>query len=160
MARIASAHATKADKIRALNAAGYSRAGISRFLGVRYQHVRNVLEDGPPKGSPFARPQQVASGFEEAGAEPFAIDSSITLLRIPITDSGALQLPPAAMQALGLKPGGVVIAELDQDRLTLFSVRESVRRVQAMVRDLVPGDHSLADALIADRRREVSREDG
>lgn len=34
---------TKSAKIRALNAAGYSRSEIAKFLGVRYQHVRNVL---------------------------------------------------------------------------------------------------------------------
>ena len=34
---------TKSDKIRALNAAGVSRADIGRHLGIRYQHVRNVL---------------------------------------------------------------------------------------------------------------------
>lgn len=34
---------TKSDKIRALNKAGYARARIAEFLGIRYQHVRNVL---------------------------------------------------------------------------------------------------------------------
>ena len=34
---------TKADKIRALAKAGYRRTEIRDFLGIRYQHVRNVL---------------------------------------------------------------------------------------------------------------------
>jgi len=34
---------TKADKIRALDRAGFSRADIARFLDIRYQHVRNTL---------------------------------------------------------------------------------------------------------------------
>ncbi len=34
---------TTSSKIRALNAKGYKRADIARFLGKRYQHVRNVL---------------------------------------------------------------------------------------------------------------------
>jgi hypothetical protein len=34
---------TTADKIRALAQANYDRAEISRILGIRYQHVRNVL---------------------------------------------------------------------------------------------------------------------
>lgn len=43
---------TKADKIRALNAAGYSRADIARLLGIRYQHVRNTLiRDDPTQPS-------------------------------------------------------------------------------------------------------------
>jgi hypothetical protein len=35
---------TKADKMRVLERAGVSRAEIARFLGVRYQQVRNTLE--------------------------------------------------------------------------------------------------------------------
>lgn len=34
---------TKADKIRALDGAGFSRAEIAQFLEIRYQHVRNTL---------------------------------------------------------------------------------------------------------------------
>ena len=35
---------TKADKMRVLERAGVARAEIARFLGVRYQQVRNTLE--------------------------------------------------------------------------------------------------------------------
>ena len=34
---------TKSAKIRALNAKGASRSEIATYLGIRYQHVRNVL---------------------------------------------------------------------------------------------------------------------
>jgi hypothetical protein len=34
---------TKSDKVRALAQAGYDRTEISQILGIRYQHVRNVL---------------------------------------------------------------------------------------------------------------------
>ncbi len=36
-------HGTKSAKIRALAEAGYERAEIAKALGIRYQHVRNVL---------------------------------------------------------------------------------------------------------------------
>ena len=49
---IAQPHATVADKIRALSAAGVPRADIARFLGKRYQHVRNVLEGDAQSGGP------------------------------------------------------------------------------------------------------------
>jgi len=174
MAAIAGAFSTTSDKIRALDAAGYSRAEIARFLGKLYQHVRNVLVAGPPKGSPFA---QVGTGtgvaetgaaelvgarpggFEETAPEPYAVDSAIAILRLPVTEDGQIQLPPMALRTLGVKPGGVVIAELDEDHLVLFSARESVRRVQAMVRDLIPGRQDLAESLIADRRREADEDD-
>src|SRR6185437_2175833 len=185
-----------ADKIRALAAAGYPRADIARFLGKRYQHVRNVLQDdaqtgaqtgaqiGAQTGGQIGAPAGVRAvaqtggqtgggyvigradlsglrephGFEEAPAEPYAVDAGVALLRLPVRDDGAMTLPAMALQALGLRPGGVALAELDGERLTIFSVQESVRRIQAMARDLVEGDHSLADGLIAERREEAARE--
>jgi len=167
MAAVAEAYSTISDKIRALNAAGYARAEIAYFLGKRYQHVRNVLIAPPPKGSPFAPSPALTDpsgsprgGVSESPQEPFKVEGTIALLRLPVTESGALQLPPETLVALGLRPSGLAIAELDGDRLVVFSVGESIRRVQALVRDLVPGDHSLVDGLIADRRAEASRDDG
>jgi len=49
MRRIVEGLPTKSSKIRALDAAGCKRADIARFLDIRYQHVRNVLVQGPPK---------------------------------------------------------------------------------------------------------------
>ena len=168
LARIAEPHATVAGKIRALAGAGVPRADIARFLGKRYQHVRNVLEDDAQNRSggyvvgradvSGIRPEH-PPGLEEAAAEPYAIDAGVAVLRVPVRDDGALALPAMALQALGLRPGAVAIAELEADRLVIFSVAESVRRMQAMVRDLIPGDHSLADALIADRRAEAARDE-
>ncbi|MCC7037529.1 MAG: GIY-YIG nuclease family protein [Alphaproteobacteria bacterium] len=40
---------TKSAKIRALAQAGYNRTEISKILGIRYQHVRNVLVDADIK---------------------------------------------------------------------------------------------------------------
>lgn len=160
MAEIAKPYATTSDKIRALSAAGCSRAEIAKFLNKRYQHVRNVLVGGAPKGSPFASGHEEPSGMSEGPTAPYALDSGSAVLRLLISESGTVQLPAVALQALGLKAGGVVIAELDENHLALLSVEESVRRVQDMVRALVPGNHSLADSLVADRRREVERELG
>lgn len=39
---------TKAAKIRTLDRFGVRRADIARYLSIRYQHVRNVLEQTPP----------------------------------------------------------------------------------------------------------------
>lgn len=44
---------TKSAKIRALNAAGFSRTEIAAFLKIRYQHVRNVLvQSSTPESRP------------------------------------------------------------------------------------------------------------
>lgn len=61
---------TKSDKIRALAQAGYDRSETSQVLGIRYQHVRNVL---------------LQSGFTgglrrsaEAEREPVEVDATPT----------------------------------------------------------------------------------
>jgi hypothetical protein len=163
MQALAAPHATVADKIRALNGAGYPRADIARFLGKRYQHVRNVLEDDAQRGGAYVIGRADLSGVrapgvEEAAAEPYVVDSGVAILRLAVREDGAVALPAMALQALGLRPGGVAVAELDGERLTIFSVQESIRRVQAMARELIPGDHSLADGLVAERRQEAARE--
>ncbi len=66
-ARIVNSAATVSDKIRALDAAGYSRAAIARMLGKRYQHVRNVLEADAVKHAAAAS-SQGRGGVAESGA--------------------------------------------------------------------------------------------
>ena len=56
--------ATKADKIRRLDALGMSRADIARAIGVRYQYVRNVLVDDERRRTALAK--------ERASGEPRA----------------------------------------------------------------------------------------
>jgi hypothetical protein len=51
---------TKSDKIRALARVGYPTAEIARLLGLRYQHVYNVLD------ASGERPTRL----ERDGAEP------------------------------------------------------------------------------------------
>lgn len=74
---------TKSDKIRQLALAGYSRTEISKYLDIRYQHVRNVLvqagieagtrndlgKRGPSSSINEAWPVErlLAAGFERLG---------------------------------------------------------------------------------------------
>ncbi|MBS0296315.1 MAG: AbrB/MazE/SpoVT family DNA-binding domain-containing protein [Proteobacteria bacterium] len=163
MNRVAAGYSTVSDKIRALAAAGHERADIARFLGKRYQHVRNVLTEDERLGRPMAAGKPAVStrgaGVQEAPTawrEPALLGEG--LFRLAFDQNGMVSLPQQVEQALGLHRGGVVIAELQGDRLVLLSTAESLRRAQALVRALVPGDDSLADSLIEDRRREVAKD--
>src|SRR6516225_8647367 len=69
MSAIASCYATVADKIRALAAEGVPRADIARFLGKRYQHVRNVLEGDAQSTGGYVVGRADLSGMRESGAE-------------------------------------------------------------------------------------------
>jgi hypothetical protein len=80
---------TKSDKIRALANAGYDRTEISQIIGIRYQHVRNVL---------------LQSGFAgglrretEAEREPVEVDAAPA----PREDTSWTVLTESGFQYLG-----------------------------------------------------------
>ena len=168
MASIAAPLDTVSDKIRALDAAGYRRADIARFLGKRYQHVRNVLEDdarSPPAGYTLGRAD--LSGVTEGPAaydagptdKRFVQPRNLGIWRLVVRPDGSLYIPVEVMEALKLKPGGAVIAKFDGEDFTFTDGMTSSLRAQAAVMKSVPREVSLADELIADRRREAERED-
>jgi bifunctional DNA-binding transcriptional regulator/antitoxin component of YhaV-PrlF toxin-antitoxin module len=76
-----------------------------------------------------------------------------------VSESGHLELPEDIRTALGVEHGGRVMIEQTGGEIHLRSVAEVVARVQALTRALV-GDHTeiSSDALIAERRREASRD--
>lgn len=150
---IVQADATVSDKIRALDAAGYSRADIARALGKRYQHVRNVLEADKQRSLPV--PQTRAPAHRVT--EPMRIGN---LFRLTVEAGGVVRLPAAVLDAFGLTEGRIVVADLEGDTFTLMSQRESLKRARAMSLPWRAGEPRLSDELISDRRREAAAESG
>jgi bifunctional DNA-binding transcriptional regulator/antitoxin component of YhaV-PrlF toxin-antitoxin module len=139
---------SKSEKMRALAGAGYERADIARFLGTRYQFVRNVL----------AQDEQRRARQTRAGAA-VAASGRMGPTKVKLGPDGRVVIPAAFREALGVKDGDVLIASADQGELRLLTIPAAVRRAQAIVREFVPEDVSLVDELIEDRRREVEREE-
>ena len=128
---------TTAAKIRALAAQGRSRADIARALGIRYQHVRNVLI------------RDEAKARAAAASEP---------AKIRVAADGSVVVPAATINALSLKPGDLLFVRVADGEIHLLTRRSVTRRVQALVREFVPEGVSLVDELIEDRRREAEAE--
>ena len=131
---------TKSDKIRALAREGAPTAEIARFLGIRYQHARNVL---------------VESGLHnrrdaEAAEAPASAAAQSGWLRIDA--AGRLQLSPEALKAAGLGPEETVYFSATEGGLELLSRRAALKRAEAIARRFVPEGVSLVDELIAERR--------
>jgi transcriptional regulator with XRE-family HTH domain len=147
---------TVADDIRALAAQGLSRAEIARRLGKSYQHVRNVLEGDKLQ----AAAKHSTAGEASPGlgvAEPPATFGRT--YRLNVEEGGVVRLPPEVLAALGTGVGGVLISDLEDDRLVILSNRAAWRRVQDRVASLgLDKGPSVVDELIAERRAEAARE--
>jgi hypothetical protein len=166
MAQIVRPYATVSDRIRALDAAGAPRAEIARFLGKRYQHVRNVLEGDKQRGG-YTLGQADLSGVQEQGA-PFerpADDSEFIqargdgLYRLVVRADGSILLPKDVLAAFNAEGGGVVMAQLDGDTFGLISSATAIRRIQEAVRRHARPGVSIVDEFIAERRAEAAREE-
>lgn len=68
-------------------------------------------------------------------------------------------MPKAMRDELGIGPGDQVTLEIDGDVIKIQSTRARLLAAQAAFMKAFPGKRSLADELIADRRREAARED-
>jgi len=162
---IADRHTTVADKIRALAAAGAPRADIARFLGKRYQHVRNVLEGDAQSGG-YVLGKADLSGMRENGT-PFVgpVDEREWVERRGETaywlqprPDGSLVLPKEVAAALGMTEGCRVFAQFKNGELKVVSGETAMERARALVRRIIPRGVSVVDSLIADRRAEAERE--
>ncbi|MEA2879984.1 MAG: hypothetical protein QOF14_5180 [Hyphomicrobiales bacterium] len=149
MEKLTKGLASKSEKMRTLASAGYARADIARFLGTRYQFVRNVLaHDEERKARRAQSPVPAAVPSDRAGPA-----------KVKLGPDGRVVIPAAFREVLGLKEGDVLIASAEQGELRLLTIPAAVRRAQAIVRQFVPEGVSLVDELIEDRRREAEREE-
>jgi hypothetical protein len=117
---------TKSDKIRGLAKAGYSRAEIADFLGVRYQFVRNVLvNDERVSRGTDAVPPQPARVTSPAGAKPSA-GTKPDPSAARIETGGRVTIPPELLRALGLQERETVILSVEDDYIRVMSLPASV----------------------------------
>jgi hypothetical protein len=159
MADIAGPRPTKAAKIRALARAGFARADIARFLGIRYQHVRNVLAQQPPASERAELPPQddtKASGFAESTAE-----WSVEVARdnLEVSADGTVRVPKSLLILAEIQPGETILARVVDGEVRLSSYAATVRRVQWLAKHFVRPGASEVDDFIAERRAAGARGD-
>ncbi len=78
--------------------------------------------------------------------------------RVKIIEGGKLVIPAAMRRELGIATGDTVVVDVTDGELRVRSLPAAIARAQAIVRRHVPDGVSLADELMADRRREADRE--
>ena len=151
--RIVAGLTTKSDKIRALYREGYSRSEIRRILGIRYQHVRNVLVRDGHREPRLSRPSRT----DDAAPAP-PPEEGPEQVRVVVGPGGRVVIPAAYREVLGIEEGNAVVMRVEGDELRLISDATEVRRVREMIARYVPEGVSLVDELLRERRREVGRD--
>jgi len=146
---------TKSEKIRRLGNAGFTRQQIADFLGIRYQHVRNVLVDELKKRQGAKGSDASPAAPQGSKAESFSNSSGKSRLRA----DGSVALPEPIRTAAGIKEGDPLFVRVAGDgEVHLLSGRAAIRYAQNLVREIIPEDVSLVDELLNERRREAQHE--
>jgi len=76
-------------------------------------------------------------------------------MRTRLDSNGRIVLPAAVRHALGLRPGDELIVDVEGREIRLVTVAEAARRAQELVRRYVDPGESLAESLVAERRRGI-----
>ena len=136
---------TKSAKIRALGHEGWSRSDIAEALGIRYQHVRNVLVQDEEK-------RQAGSGVRLGSTGRAAPEPA----RTTVGPGGRSVIPAAIRAALAMEEGAEVSLRVVGEELRIVTPAAAMRRVRDLVRAATADTPSMADELIAERRQEAA----
>lgn len=79
--------------------------------------------------------------------------------RLRVNENGRVVIPAAFRKALGINAGDEVVLRLEDDELRITTLKKRLERAQRLVRKYVKPGVSLADELIAERRREAARDE-
>lgn len=170
MERLTAGLPTKSAKIRELGKAGYARQQIADFLGIRYQHVRNVLVDAERRakaGQGSGRePHRLRAG-EGAGmaeaekrfrAEP-SPSSPVAYGGLYVGPDGSAVIPASVLEKAGLHAGDRFVADVaGTGEVRLLAGAAARRYAQELIRNMIPADADLLEDLAALRHRQSERE--
>lgn len=151
MQQVVEGLATRSARIRALYREGYSRSEIRRVMGIRYQHVRNVLVRDGHMETRLSRPLR-----EQAAASVGPVEGLPDQVRVVVGPGGRVVIPAVHRAALGIEEEGGVFMHVEGEELRVVSDETEVRQVREIVARHVPDGVSLTDELIRERRREVA----
>lgn len=148
-------------RIRALAAAGHSRAEIARQVDRSYQQVRQVLvaDEARARRNDPSWTDMASTGVAEQ-SQRFGHERGPVLMhgvaRIPIAADGSATLPTALVQALMGGKGRTLIGRMTEQGLLLMSPEAALAWVREGIPQWKPGQPLWSDDLIAERRTEAA----
>ena len=75
-------------------------------------------------------------------------------IKTKLVEGGQIVIPPEYLQILGLEVGDTLILRLEDGEVRIFTPRQAIRKAQELVSEYLPGERSLSEELIAERRLE------
>jgi len=96
----------------------------------------------------------------------FAEDTAEFLANVPdridlqLGPGGRIVIPAVFRKAMQVKEGDRLMAHVVDGELRLITPEMGIRKAQKIVRETIPGDDSLVDTLMENRRQEVADEFG
>ena len=75
-----------------------------------------------------------------------------------VNENGRVVIPSSFRRALGIKAGDCVVLRIENDELRITTLPQRLAKARQLVRQYLPPGRSLADELIADRRKAAKRE--
>lgn len=79
-------------------------------------------------------------------------------LKTKMGRNGRVVVPVEFRRRLNLQPGDELVVRLEENQLSLIPLRYALAQAQKIVRQYVPEEVSLVEALLEDRRAEADRE--
>ncbi len=79
-------------------------------------------------------------------------------LDVTLGPGGRVVIPAVYRKVMQVKEGDRLLARVVDGELRLITPKMGIKLAQKIVRETIPGDDSLAEALIEERRREFERE--
>jgi AbrB family looped-hinge helix DNA binding protein len=79
-------------------------------------------------------------------------------VRMRVGENGRMVIPAAFRERMGIRTGGEVVVQMEDDELRIISMKRNLERAQRLVRKHVKPGTSLVDELIAERREAARNE--
>ena len=108
--------------------------------------------------TPFGRFARCYTGVKYLDYGHYHKRWQMNVVRATVGEGGRIVIPVEFRRHLGLGVGDALILALDGCQIRMFTPDEAINQLQALVEQHFPGERSLADELIAERRAEASRE--
>jgi AbrB family looped-hinge helix DNA binding protein len=96
--------------------------------------------------------------FQWTSARFFIYNSQVEDKLVTIDNVGRILIPAAIRKTLSIFPGDRLVVRMENETLRLLTRAQAIALAQALVRPHVAEGRSLAEELLAERRRETAED--